>query len=184
MSLVKRKQVAVELANDSYKLSLHELYGTPIKDNISLLSVFNQYMILQALDEDDGTILTPDGRKCLIARLGLTSDWNKLNLIPNCSLPTVATLRFQRAIPDSSEYTGVVAETITDGGCEITERGVCCSTQPLPTLNDTVLKSETFGLGVYSMNAPYLGLTTYYRSYCRNKKGLVYGNILSITIET
>lgn len=181
MTLVKRKQVAIELANDSYKISLHELYGRPLQDNISLLSVFNQYMILQALDEDDGTVLTPENRKCLISRLGLTSDYKRLDLTPNCNLPTVATLR---ATPSRiSDLASIISETITDGGCEITERGICCSINYLPTLNDTVFKSTTSGLGVYNLTAPYLGLTTYYRSYAINKKGIVYGNILSITIE-
>lgn len=183
MSIVKRKQISIELANDSYKLSLNNLYGFPLKENISLLSIFNQYMILDILDQDtDEQILSPEERKCLIARLGLTNDWKKYTLTPICELPTVTTSRLQRPTQYNEYQTNVVCETLTDGGCDITERGVCVATTSLPTVSDTVLKDSIGGLGVYSLNVPLLSTTTYFRSYAKNSKGIAYGNILSLTI--
>jgi len=185
MSLVKRKQISIELANDNYKLALHELFGMPLKKDISLLSLLNQQMILKALDEDDGTVLTAEDRKCLIARLGLSNDW-KSEILQDCTLPTVVTTRVQRTNPFVVGQIAVVSDCTLDGGCNVTEKGICYSTtDSTPTIANSSIENSIGGTGVYSLNAPIsLSGTNYYRSYAINSKGIVYGNILSITIET
>lgn len=65
----------------------------------------------------------------------------------------------------------------SDGGAEVTERGVCWSTKPSPTIDDNKT-TEGSGTGNYTSNlTKLLGNTTYYvRAYAINKKGVSYGD--------
>ncbi|MBQ6306573.1 MAG: hypothetical protein IJK78_08415 [Bacteroidales bacterium] len=63
-----------------------------------------------------------------------------------------------------------------DGGANITERGVCWSTNHNPTINESHVSSGS-GLGEFACNLSSLSAnTTYYvRAYAKNSKGVGYG---------
>lgn len=63
-----------------------------------------------------------------------------------------------------------------DGGANITERGVCWSTNHNPTINESHVSSGS-GLGEFACNLYSLSAnTTYYvRAYAKNSKGVAYG---------
>lgn len=63
-----------------------------------------------------------------------------------------------------------------DGGANITERGVCWSTNHNPTVNESHASAGS-GLGEFSCNMTNLSAnTTYYvRAYAKNSKGVAYG---------
>ena len=70
----------------------------------------------------------------------------------------------------------------SDGGQDVTVRGVCWSTSPNPTTaNDTTING--FGTGVFTSSVTGLQLlTTYYvRAYATNISGTSYGDELSFT---
>jgi uncharacterized protein (TIGR02145 family) len=70
----------------------------------------------------------------------------------------------------------------SDGGAEITERGICWSTTPGPTISQNKVAG---GNGTGSYTADITGLsqrTTYYaRAYAVNRMGTFYGNEVSFT---
>lgn len=71
----------------------------------------------------------------------------------------------------------------SSGGSAVTQRGICFSTQPNPTLSDQVLLSTTMGPGSYTSTL-VTGLpdTRYYiRAFATNSFGTAYGNELSFT---
>jgi uncharacterized protein (TIGR02145 family) len=77
-------------------------------------------------------------------------------------------------------------EVISDGGGEITARGICWKTSSGPTITDNHT-SESGTLGVFSslMTGLTEGTTYYVRTYATNSKGTVYGNeVVFTTIET
>ncbi|MDD2964364.1 MAG: SusF/SusE family outer membrane protein [Bacteroidales bacterium] len=72
---------------------------------------------------------------------------------------------------------------VTDqGGADVIRRGVCYSTSPIPTLNDSVVESGA-GLGEYQAEMTGLtGLTTYYvRAFAENSVGVSYGEEVQFT---
>jgi hypothetical protein len=73
----------------------------------------------------------------------------------------------------------VDAEVLYNGGAAVTERGVCYSTSPNPTIaNNTVLNGS--GLGLYSCNLTGLtGFLYYARAYATNNTGTAYGTEIS-----
>ena len=70
----------------------------------------------------------------------------------------------------------------SDGGAPITERGICWSTTPDPTITDNI---DVNGSGVGSFTCNITGIspnTTYYvRSYATNHVGTFYGEQISFT---
>ncbi|GEM_PF-270479 len=72
----------------------------------------------------------------------------------------------------------------SDGGFPVVERGVCWSTMPSPTINDS---KTTDGPGLGSFTSSLTGLsptTTYYvRAYANNSINTGYGNELSFTTD-
>ncbi|GEM_PF-1127369 len=72
------------------------------------------------------------------------------------------------------------SKILSDGGSPITERGVCWSTSPNPTIGDN---RTLDGTGTGSFTSQITGLlpgTTYYiRSYATNSAGITYGSELS-----
>ncbi len=86
-------------------------------------------------------------------------------------------------VTDVALTTAVSGGTIiTDGGEEITEKGVCWSTTSNPTIADTRTKD---GKGSANFTSNIVGLdegTTYYvRAYATNSVGTAYGNEVSFT---
>ena len=94
-------------------------------------------------------------------------------------IPTVSTMPITSKTANSATCGGIIS---SDGGQEITVRGVCWSTSPNPTIsNDTTINGT--GIGAFSSNLSDLStLTTYYyRAYATNSNGTGYGNELSFT---
>lgn len=80
-----------------------------------------------------------------------------------------------------SYYTAIVTgNVIYDGGCEITDRGVCWNTQHSPTLDNNHVSagSET---GAFSVQLTELspGTVYYARAYATNCSGTAYGDPIS-----
>ena len=96
-------------------------------------------------------------------------------------LPTITT-----ANPTNVEYTSatVGGNISSDGGAEITERGICYATTKNPTA-ETIKIISGQGTGSYKINLTDLkDSTTYYvRAYAINKKGIAYGEQKSFTTK-
>ena len=80
---------------------------------------------------------------------------------------------------NSASVSGIIS---SDGGANISEKGICYSTTPNPTISDTVVSSgsglENFTAGLSSLS----GNTTYYaKAYATNLSGTAYGNEISFT---
>ena len=89
--------------------------------------------------------------------------------------PTVTTTAVSNITFNSATIGGTVS---SDGGASITERGVVySSTTPNPTINQTVVKSHTNGLGSFTcyLTGLMAGTTYYVRAYAKNAIGISYG---------
>jgi hypothetical protein len=87
-------------------------------------------------------------------------------------------------VRDISNSTATCGGTISnDGGSEVTERGVCISTQSFPTTADNVTINEETGTGSFTNDVTGLTANTkyYVRAYATNKPGTSYGNQQSFT---
>ena len=92
---------------------------------------------------------------------------------PEIMLPTVITTSVTEITSNSAKGGG---EVTNDGGSEVTERGICWSTNANPTLDDSHI---AIGTGMGEFTAMVSGLeenTTYHvRAYAINEKGTAYG---------
>ncbi|MCQ2317532.1 MAG: DUF1566 domain-containing protein [Bacteroidales bacterium] len=72
----------------------------------------------------------------------------------------------------------------SDGGANVTERGICLSKNPNPNINSTIFKSGS-GTGAFTINLINLNNnTTYYvKAYAKNSEGVAYGEEQSFTTE-
>lgn len=88
-------------------------------------------------------------------------------------------------INDSEVITSAKGTVISDGGAKVIERGICWSSNPIPTIND---KKTIEGAGVGDFTSKLTGLvqgTTYFaRAYATNRKGTTYGDVLSFIAGT
>ena len=91
--------------------------------------------------------------------------------------PTVRTIDVMSI---DSTTVRVNCETVSDGGVEITERGVCWNTYGNPNLDDESLTYTTAGLGQYScrINGLALGKKYYVKAYAKNASGIGFGEEL------
>ena len=91
--------------------------------------------------------------------------------------PTVRTIDVMSI---DSTTVRVNCETVSDGGVEITERGVCWNTYGNPNLDDESLTYTSAGLGQYSCRISGLALSTkyYVRAYAKNASGIGFGEVL------
>ena len=93
--------------------------------------------------------------------------------------PTVTT----NSVSSIASSTAVCGGNVTDdGGATVTERGVCWSTNP----NPTIVNSHTIdgsGTGSFTSNITGLtvGITYYVRAYATNTAGTAYGNAVNFT---
>ena len=111
-------------------------------------------------------------------KIGVVYGEEKSFTTQSAVIPTVITTD----ATNISYTTATVGGTITsDGGADITERGVCYSTTVNPTIENTKITSGT-GTGTYTINLTELtDSTTYYvRAYAINKKGISYGKNVSL----
>ena len=74
----------------------------------------------------------------------------------------------------------VKCEVLSEGGKEVTERGICWNNLGDPTLDDEVLTHSDGGLGIYILRMENLdmGRKYYVRSYAKNATGVGYGEVL------
>ena len=98
----------------------------------------------------------------------------KTDISPNSvTLPTVVTAEVTEITTNSAKCGG---EVTNDGGGEVTERGICWSTNENPTFSDNHV---AIGTGIGAFTATMSGLeanTTYHvRAYATNEKGSAYG---------
>ncbi len=87
-------------------------------------------------------------------------------------------------ITQISTYSAVSGGDITsNGGANVTARGVCWSTSTNPTIALTTKTIDGSGSGLFSSNLTGLtsGTTYYVRSYATNSAGTGYGNEVSFT---
>ncbi len=87
--------------------------------------------------------------------------------------PTVKTGEVENVGTNTATCGGNVTN---DGGANITERGICWSTNHNPTVNESHVSSGS-GLGEYTCNMSNLSTYTayYVRAYAMNSKGVAYG---------
>ncbi len=91
-------------------------------------------------------------------------------------LPVVQTVE---VLPLDSISVRVSGNVISDGGVEITERGICWNTYGNPDLEDSYVVYETPGLGEYTCRITNLAASTTYhaRAYAKNALGIpVFGD--------
>ena len=98
---------------------------------------------------------------------------------PSAQLPQVTTSEVADFTTSTATCGG---EVVSDGGAVVTERGVCWSTSPNPTVGGNHLSSGA-GVGAFSVDITGLeAATTYYvRAYATNAVGTAYGNEVSFT---
>jgi len=124
-------------------------------------------------------------RLCLEAKQNGGSDyagWDAISLTgtpAGATAPSVTTRSISNITTTTADGGG---EVTADGGDTVTNRGVCWSTSPTPTITDITTNS---GTGVGEFNASLTGLTPgeiyYVRAFAQNVNGTGYGGELSIT---
>ncbi len=93
------------------------------------------------------------------------------------SLPAVAT---EPVIPVTTTTASSGGSNLWDGGDPITERGVCWSTSPNPTVSNNRTIDGTGSADFTSTLTGLTGTSTYYiRAYVKNSAGYAYGNTLT-----
>lgn len=99
----------------------------------------------------------------------------------NYSLPVVTTSEVTKIKFTSAVCGGSVT---ADGGQTVTERGICFSTSPNPSISDNKISNGN-GLGEYTCNLTDLidGTTYYVRAYASNSIGTNYGEDVSFTTK-
>lgn len=102
---------------------------------------------------------------------------NQLSFNTNAVEPTVMTSAVTNITPESAISGGKI---IDKGGADIITRGICWSTSPGPTLNDS-LSTDDLTDSTYTSTINWLSEnTTYYvRAYATNRVGTGYGNEIS-----
>jgi len=110
-----------------------------------------------------------------------TNYGNTVSLTTEEGLPLLSTSSVSDVTAISATSGG---EITSNGGFDITARGVCWSTSSNPTINDNKTADGT-GTGSFNSNITNLDLnTTYYlRAYATNAIGTSYGSELSFTTE-
>ena len=93
------------------------------------------------------------------------------------SLPILTTTNISNITVNSASSGGFISN---DGGVSITQRGVCWSTSPNPTISNSTTINGT-GTGVFTSNLTNLNPNTnyYVRAYATNSAGTSYGNEVS-----
>ena len=99
--------------------------------------------------------------------------------VKHIDLPEVTTVEPTEIATTSAKTGGNVT---SDGGGEITAKGVCWSTSQNPTLSDS-FSTDGIGLGEYLsiINGLTINTTYYVRAYATNEAGTAYGEEFSFT---
>lgn len=84
-------------------------------------------------------------------------------------------------------YAKVHGNVVSDGGSTVSDRGICWSTSPNPTIANNKISPDpgwfnVFGIGAYYSFASSLPVNTiiYYRAFAGNGIGYAYGNEISV----
>jgi len=79
----------------------------------------------------------------------------------------------------------ITAQITSDGGSQITERGICYDTLSSPTISKIKVKNDTAAIGTFWVHISGLKPNTkyYVRSYATSSNGTSYGNEVNFTIE-
>lgn len=95
-------------------------------------------------------------------------------------LATVTTVRASN-VSDHSFRAG--CNVVTDGNSLVTEKGICWSTLPNPTINDFHVAAGAGETGVFTVTATGLNMHTiyYYRAYATNAVGTSYGEEYTVS---
>ena len=95
---------------------------------------------------------------------------------------TTATITTKSATNVSYTSAAVGGNVTSDGGAEVTERGIVYATTQNPTTADSKVSNGS-GLGEFTCNLTDLqdGTIYYVRAYAVNEKGIAYGNEVSFT---
>ncbi len=104
-------------------------------------------------------------------------------IIPNPSLLPQVTTESPTVLSSSSVFVG--GNVTSDGGNAVTQRGVCWSLSPNPTIANNSSQNGS-GLGSFNHTVqPLSPSTTYYiRAYATNSEGTAYGNQVSLTTNS
>lgn len=96
------------------------------------------------------------------------------------SLPIVKTLEITLL---DNKNSLVSCEVVSDGGTEVTARGICWNTQGDPSMNDKVVSHPDGGTGQFAIRMENLDQNTTYfvRAYAANSAGSTYGNEMRFT---
>ena len=108
-----------------------------------------------------------------------TSYGNEVSFTTTANLPTVTT----SAVTNIAQTTALGGGNVTnDGGATVTDRGICWSVVPAPTVNGSHVSSGS-GTGSFTVSMTNLiPNTTYYvRAYAVNNAGTSYGDEVSFT---
>lgn len=121
-------------------------------------------------------------RAYLIYSQGTIYGEEKTFTIQKTFAPTVVTTSVSNISYTSATTGGVVT---SDGGENVTERGVVYSTTENPTIDNTKI-SNGVGTGTFSCELTELkeGVTYYVRAYAINTRGVSYGEQVSFTTKT
>lgn len=108
---------------------------------------------------------------------------NQITFTSDQITPPIVTTKAINSITRNTAKSG--GNISSDGGAQVTAKGVCWSINQLPT----ILDNKTInGTGTGSFNSNMIGLnehTTYYvRAYATNSSGTAYGNQMSFTTKT
>jgi uncharacterized protein (TIGR02145 family) len=108
-----------------------------------------------------------------------TAYGNEVNFKTSLVLsPAICTTSTPSSITSSSALMG--GNVSSDGNATVTERGVCYSTSPTPTINNNKVGVGTGNGTFYTTISGLVSNTTYYvRAYAINSQGIAYGNELN-----
>ena len=142
--------------------------GTAYGENINFVTLEEENSDDNTGDDNTGDDNTGDDN---------TGDDNEDEII--IELPTVLT----SDVTEITETTAVISyEVASDGGANVTSRGICWSTNENPTIEDTHT-NDGEGVGTFTSTMTNLTPnTTYYvRAYATNSEGTSYSNEMNFT---
>jgi uncharacterized protein (TIGR02145 family) len=101
---------------------------------------------------------------------------------PTNQFPVVLTNTLTEIRETTATCSGYIS---LDGGSEVIARGVCWSTQPMPTIADSItMNGEGVGNFTSKLTGLILNRSYYVRAYATNLAGTSYGHIRSFTTST
>ncbi|MCB0804958.1 MAG: hypothetical protein KDC05_04115, partial [Bacteroidales bacterium] len=131
---------------------------------------------------DPGDMLFWDGDEWQFVPIGNPGQILQINTegVPEWSGVGYATIQTDDATNISPASATVGGEVISDGGSEVTSRGIVFSLNPFPTFNDSIIESGS-GTGSFTIDLTGLqiGQTYYVRAFATNEIGTMFGNQVS-----